>query len=387
MGASVLNFENIIGQRPIVRWCQSVIQNNSLPKVSLFVGPSGVGKTSTAKLLACEYAANKDVALMEDYKDKVIKNKINLYEGVHVYNMSNLDSTAVAAVREDLNLAFTKNGRKVIIMDEAHGMKEDAQDTLLTAFESLPDGVHIIICTTDRSKLRAALVSRCVVRYFSRLSTNEMKQLITLRLQEKKIRLMANETIVFNYLISYAGHEARAINNIIDQIPEGSQLAMESLEMYVPVYEPKEILQLIKYLYNGDLIAGLNLIPDLTIDDAFYNILIDILRIALGDKANHFSRQDENFIKELCSNDVGRLSGFVIDCSKQKLTAPRLSALFIYWNVRKPESAISADSTTVQIDDLKKIEVRQASVDIKSDDGEVIFENFDDFLRDKMIAE
>lgn len=61
--------------------------------------------------------------------------------------------------------------------------------------------------------------------------------------------------------------------------------------------------------------------------------------------------------------------------------------MFIYWNVRKPESAISADSTTVQIDDLKKIEVRQASVDIKSDDGEVIFENFDDFLRDKMIAE
>ena len=56
-----------------------------------------------------------------------------------------------------------------------------------------------------------------------------MKQLITLRLQEKKIRLMANETIVFNYLISYAVHEARAINNIIDQIPEGSQLDMERL--------------------------------------------------------------------------------------------------------------------------------------------------------------
>ena len=80
MGASVLKFSNVIGQRPIIKWCQSVVENRSLRKVSLFVGPSGIGKTSTAKILACEFAANGDVALMEDYKDKVIRQKINIYE-------------------------------------------------------------------------------------------------------------------------------------------------------------------------------------------------------------------------------------------------------------------------------------------------------------------
>ena len=297
-----------------------------------------------------------------------------------------MDSTAVAAVREDLNLAFTKNGIKVIIMDEAHGMKDDAQDTLLTAFESLPEGVHVIICTTDRSKLRPALLSRCYHRYFSRLSTSEMKQLIQLRLEERNVKILANETIVENYMISYAGHEARAINNIIDQIPVGSQLNMDSLEMYVPIHEPKEVLQLIRYLYTGNLVAGLNLIPDLTLDDAFHSILIDILRTALGDSTTHFSRQDENFIKELCRDDVGRLSGFVVDCSKQKLTVPRLSALFIYWNSKKPESAKSADETSIQMEDLRNIECKETDIEVKPDDGEVMFENFEDFLRDKMIV-
>ena len=68
MGKSVLNFSDIIGQKPIVRWCRAMIDSRRLPKVSLFVGPSGVGKTSTAKLLACEYAAKGDKELADEYK-------------------------------------------------------------------------------------------------------------------------------------------------------------------------------------------------------------------------------------------------------------------------------------------------------------------------------
>ena len=386
MGTSVLTFDDIIGQASIVRWCKSVVQNRNLPKVSLFVGPPGVGKTSTAKLLACEIAANGDDALCEELKDKIIKHSVNVYEGVHFYNMSNLDQTAVLQVREDLNLAFSKSGIKVIIMDEAHGMKDEAQDTLLTAFESLPDGVHIIICTTDRSKLKPAFVSRCVARYFGKLTTNEMSALIQLRLYERQIKILANETIVTNYLISYAGHEARAINNIIDNIPVGSQLSMESLEMYVPIFEPKAVLQLIKYLYEGNLIAGLNLIPDLTLDVSFQNILIDILRTAMGDTTRHFSRQDANYIKELCKNDLGRLTGFVIDCTKQYLSPSRLSALFLYWNVSKPVSAKSADADTITIEDIGHMEVKPVDMNIQGNDDEIIYDNFDDFLHSKMIV-
>lgn len=386
MGTTVLNFDNIIGQAPIVKWCKATIRNKTMPKVSLFVGPSGVGKSSTAKLLACEIAANGDTAFCDDLKDKIIKQKINVYESVHIYNMSNLDQTAVLAVREDLTTAFSKTGIKVIIMDEAHRMSEEAQDTLLTAFEALPEGVHIIICTTDRSKLRPALISRCVPRYFMKLTTSEMKSLIELRLNERQIKILANETIVANYLISYAGHEARALNNIIDQIPVGSQLSMDSLEMYIPIFEPKAVLQLVRYLYEGNIIAGLNLIPDLNIDETFKNILLDITRIALGDDTRHFSRQDANFIHELCREDVGRLIGFVIDCTKQALNATRLSALFLYWNSNKPVAAVSADSNATLIDDLKNMEIKPVEMQVQGNDTEeLIYDNFEDFLNGKMI--
>ena len=300
--------------------------------------------------------------------------------------MSNLDSTAVMAVREDLNISFSRNGIKMIIMDEAHGMKEDAQDTLLTAFESLPDGVHIIICTTNRSKLKQALISRCVPRYFSRLSTQEMRQLIDLRLKEKNIEIKANENIVANYLISYSGHEARSLNGIIDQIPDNSILSMDDLEMYVPIYESKAVLTLVKYLYNGNIIAGLNLIPDLSTDETFKDILVDVLRAALGDDTLHFTRSDTRFIKELTSEEVGRLTGFVIDVTKQELTHSRLSSLFIYWNAMCPERAISADAPMIQMEDVKNMEVPEININVKRDSSEVIYEDLSDFLRNKMVV-
>lgn len=387
MGASVMSFDDVIGQSPIVRWCKATVANKAMPQVSLFVGPSGVGKSSTAKLLACEIAANGDDAFCADLKDKIIKQKINVYESVHIYNMSNLDQSAVLEVREDLNTAFSKTGVKVIIMDEAHGMREDAQDTLLTAFEALPEGVHIIICTTDRSKLKPALLSRCVVRYFMQLNTNEMRSLIRLRLDERRVSIYANETIVENYLIAYAGHDARAINNIIDQLPIGSNLSMDDLEMYVPIYEPKAVLQLVRYLFEGNVIAGLNLIPDLSLDETFQKILIDILRTALGDETQHFSREDARYIGELCGADAGRLTGFIIDCTKQKLTIPRLSALFLYWNVNKPESAVSVDSERVLIEDIKNMEIKPVEVPVRGiETDEVLYENFEDFLGGKMIV-
>lgn len=386
MGKSVLNFSDIIGQKPIVKWCQAMLESRRLPKVSLFVGPSGVGKTSTAKVLACEYVANGDKELINEYKKHVISGSVDSYEGIHIYNMSNLDSTAVMAVREDLNISFSRTGLKVIIMDEAHGMKDDAQDTLLTAFEALPEGVHIIICTTNRSKLKPALVSRCVPRYFSRLSTQEMRLLIDLRLKEKNIDIRANESIVANYLISYAGHEARALNGILDQIPDNSILSMDDLEMYIPIYEPKAILTLIKYLYNGNIIAGLNLIPDLSTDEVFKDVLIDILRAALGDDTRHFTRSDMRFIQEITSAEIGRLVGFVIDVTNKELTHSRLSSLFIYWNAMCPERAISADASMIQREDVKNMEVPEVNINVSRSSSEVIYEDLGDFLRNKMVV-
>lgn len=387
MGASVMNFDNIIGQVPIVKWCKAALENDTIPNVTLFVGPSGIGKSSTAKILACEIAANGDAEFCGDLKDKIIKQNIEKYECVHIYNMSNLDQTAVLQVREDLTTAFSKTGRKVIIMDEAHGMKDEAQDTLLTAFESLPKGVHVIICTTDRSKLRPALLSRCYPRYFGKLTTKEMERLIAVRLEEKSIKILANEQIVVNYFISYAGHDARAVNNIIDNIPAGSQMSMDSLEMYVPIFEPKAVLQLIKYLYGGNIIAGLNLIPDLTLGDTFHDILIDILRTAMGDTTRHFTRQDSAYIVDLCSNDISRLSGFVIDCGKQHLTVPRLSAIFLYWNVGRPPGPKSADEESILIEDIKNLEVKPVDVNVQSTiGGTPIYEDFEAFLQNTMIV-
>ena len=160
------NFDDIAGHNNTKEWLKSKLVQDKVPQVLLFCGKPGIGKTSVAKILACELACIDNPEMLRKTKEAVIGEDKST-DNVKLYNMSTLKKDEeVANVKADLCLGFSTTSRKVIIMDEAHGMSEQAQDSLLTSFENLEQGVYIIICTTDITRLRDAFKSRCIIRSF-----------------------------------------------------------------------------------------------------------------------------------------------------------------------------------------------------------------------------
>lgn len=333
MAVKLKNLDEVIGQKNIVRWFASVIKRDGLPPVVMLAGPAGIGKTSIAKIVACEVACYNSPELLEETKRAVIEEDKST-DCVKVYNMSNLKSQeAVNAVKSDLNIGFSPTGRKVIIMDEAHGMSDEAQDSLLTTFESLQAQVYVIVCTTETSSFRDAFLSRCVLRRLTNLSAADMRAFLKKRISENQLKFEVSLPMVIQLISTYTGREPRRAINLLDSFEQGQTVTTEELETFFNVYEGKQIVTLIDYLYAGDILRGIEFISDMDIGSTFQSTLLDIVRVAQDGQSSLLNGDAVLHVRSLVTTSgFNRLLGFAVDCTTQtKLTRNQTCGFFLKW--------------------------------------------------------
>lgn len=325
------DLKDIKGHKQIVKWFEACIKNDNLPQVILIDGVPGIGKSSIAKIVACEIACKDNPDKLQEYKDSVIDNDKSM-PGVRLYNMSNLKSAdAVKEVKADLSFGVSQLSRKVIIMDEAHGMTQEQQDSLLVSFESLQLGIYIIICTTDASSLGEAFMSRCIRRRLNGLTEPEIHTLIRERIHDNKLKFDLNLNFVIKIIASYTGNEPRRAINLLDSFKPDTLVTKEELETFVNIYEGKDIIILADYLYSGNILNGLKFIKDMDMTNTFISTLLEVVRIAYGDISVLLGREDSIRLEEITKSDGGfRLLEFAADCSsKGRITRNLISGFFL----------------------------------------------------------
>jgi len=170
------NFDEIVGQNHIVITLKSALEKNRLAHAYLFAGPRGVGKTSTARILA--KALNcKDgptVNLCQKCSSCLQISQGRSLDVIEIDGASNRGIDEIRVLRENVKFAPVGGKFKIYIIDEVHMLTTEAFNALLKTLEEPPDFVKFIFATTQPHKVIPTILSRCQRFDFRRISVMEI---------------------------------------------------------------------------------------------------------------------------------------------------------------------------------------------------------------------
>lgn len=156
-------FDDLVGQAHVSRTLKNAVAQNRLAHAYLFVGPRGIGKTSTARILAKALNCVKGPTVTPDgtcdnCREIAAGNSLDVLE---IDGASNNGVEQVRELRENVRYAPAKSRYKIYIIDEVHMLTAAAFNALLKTLEEPPPHVKFIFATTEPQKVLATIVSRC----------------------------------------------------------------------------------------------------------------------------------------------------------------------------------------------------------------------------------
>ncbi|MFH0984761.1 MAG: DNA polymerase III subunit gamma/tau [Candidatus Omnitrophota bacterium] len=259
-------FEEIVGQETITTTLKNAIRQERVPQSFLFSGPRGVGKTSTARILA--KALNCKEGPTEKPCGKCISCKEieqgNSMDVLEVDGASNRGIEEIRTLRENVKFKPSAGRYKVYIIDEVHSLTGDAFNALLKTLEEPPSHVKFIFATTESHKVPLTILSRCQRLQFKRISVPETVEKLDAIAQKEKLKCEKNAL----FMIAKAAEGAlRDAESLLDQLASFSEgkikeedvltlLGLAPEEMYVSVLaairgkKGDEIFGLVKKLYE-----------------------------------------------------------------------------------------------------------------------------------------
>ena len=187
---------DMVGNNNTISSLKSVVARERPPHAFLFTGPTGVGKTTLARITA---------RMLDCAKGSRIELNTASYRGID----------AIRELLQQMVLMPLEGKVRVYTLDECHQISKDGQEALLKALEDTPSHVYFLLCTTNPEKLKQTLKNRCTRFDLQPLSEEEIISLLTNVLgQEKKT---VNKKILQQIATDSLG-SARAALVMLDQI-------------------------------------------------------------------------------------------------------------------------------------------------------------------------
>ena len=184
-------FAEVVGQEHITRTLQNAVNSSRLAQAYLFVGPRGIGKTSTARILAkalnCEAGptsepCGKCPACLEIAEGRSL-------DVIEIDGASNNGVENIRALRDSAAYAPARGKFKIYLIDEVHMLSTGAFNALLKTLEEPPPHVKFIFATTEAQKVPATITSRCQRFDLRRIPTHLIKEHLLFIAENEKIQL------------------------------------------------------------------------------------------------------------------------------------------------------------------------------------------------------
>jgi len=299
------DFESIIGQDHIVGTLKNAIQKDRLAHAYLFAGPRGVGKTSTARILAKALNCKEGPTLKPCQKcaSCLEINQGRSLDVIEIDGASNRGIDEIRALRENVKFSPTHGKYKVYIIDEVHQITPDGFNALLKTLEEPPDFVKFIFATTHPQKVIPTIISRCQRMDFRRITVIEIiAQLEKIVRQEN---IVVDKEVLAAVARSSDG-SLRDAESVLDQLVSFSKgnISLKDAISVLGMVEQDVLFALTEKIIQKDPSAALKLFNEI-IDDGkdpgvFLVNLIEHFRNLMVAKVSQADAKLVDLPQEIC---------------------------------------------------------------------------------------
>ena len=257
-------FDDLVGQETVVKTFENAITNDKIVHAYLFSGPRGVGKTSSARILAkalnCEdRAGSEPCGKCQSCQAITDGASVDVFE---IDGASNNSVDAVRELRETVKYAPSGGKYKIYIIDEVHMLSTSAFNALLKTLEEPPEHVIFIFATTEPKKIPSTILSRCQHHAFRRISKNRIKEQLKKITDKEKINISDR---ALDMIAKAADGSMRDALTLMDQAYSFSDsITEQELQSLLGLPEIDIIHNLSETILTGNISETLVIIKELT---------------------------------------------------------------------------------------------------------------------------